>query len=66
MEIKEELENRIYEMEQVSKLFNIDSFEIYFLGGAACILGEYTDRATRDFDFVDLEYSSKLAKAFVL
>ncbi len=33
MELKEQLEDRI--------------FDIYFLGGATCILGEYTERATR-------------------
>lgn len=65
VEIKKEIENRIFEMEQVAKLFEIEPFEIYFLGGAACILGGYTNRATRDFDFVDLEYPSKLGKVFV-
>jgi hypothetical protein len=34
------------------------------MGGAACILGEYTERATRDFDFIDQEYPSKFARAF--
>ncbi|WP_213973956.1 DUF6036 family nucleotidyltransferase, partial [Tepidanaerobacter acetatoxydans] len=40
-------------------------FDIYFLGGAACILGEYTNRATRDFNFIDLNYPSKLGRVFV-
>lgn len=35
------------------------------MGGAACILGGYTQRATRDFDFIDLNYPSKLGRAFV-
>ncbi len=65
MELKKQLEDRIIEMEQVSKAFNIEQFDIYFLGGSACILGGYTDRATRDFDFVDLDYPSKLGKVFV-
>lgn len=59
------MEDRIWEMEQVAQAFNIEPFDIYFLGGSACILGGYTHRATRDFDFVDLEYSSKLGKVFV-
>lgn len=65
MELKQQLEDRIKNMEEVSKVFDIEPFEIYFLGGAACILGGYTKRATRDFDFIDLDYSAKLGKVFV-
>lgn len=65
MGIKKQLEERIFEMEEVAKVFNIEAFDIYFLGGAACILGDYTDRATRDFDFIDLDYPSQLGRAFV-
>lgn len=65
MEIRKQLEKRIIEMEKVAQVFNIEPFDIYFLGGSACILGDYTERATRDFDFIDLDYSSKLGKVFV-
>ena len=65
MELKQKLEDRIKNMEEVSKVFDIEPFEIYFLGDAACILGGYTERATRDFDFIDLDYSAKLGKVFV-
>lgn len=65
MEIKKQLKERILDMEKVAQAFNIEPFDIYFLGGAACILGDYTDRATRDFDFIDLDYSSKLGRVFV-
>lgn len=65
MGIKKQLEERIFEMEKVAKLFELDGFDMYLLGGAACILGDYTERATRDFDFIDLDYSSRLGKAFV-
>lgn len=65
MEIKKKFEERIYEMEKVAKIFDVKPFDIYFLGGSACILGGYNDRATRDFDFIDLNYSSKLGKVFV-
>lgn len=65
MEIKRQLEERIFEMEKVAKLFSIEPFDIYFLGGSACILADYTERATRDFDFIDLDYSSKLGRVFV-
>lgn len=65
MEIKKQLEDKISDMEKVARLFEIDPFDIYFLGGSACILGGYTERATRDFDFIDLNYPSKLGKIFV-
>lgn len=60
MGIKKQLEKRIFDMEKVAKVFDIEPFDIFFLGGAACILGGYTQRATRDFD-----YPSKLCRAFV-
>ena len=41
------------EMEEVTKLFKLESFDIYIIGGGACILGEYTTRATLDIDFVE-------------
>ncbi len=56
----EELKN----MEKVAIALEVEPFPIYFLGGSACILGKYTDRATRDFDFIDLDYSAKLGKVF--
>jgi len=65
MELKKQLEDRIFDMEKVAKAFDITPFEIYFLGGAACVLGGYTKRATRDFDFIDLNYPSILGRAFV-
>ncbi|HZK01760.1 MAG TPA: DUF6036 family nucleotidyltransferase [Anaerovoracaceae bacterium] len=66
MELKEQLESRIYDMEKVAKAFNIEPFDIFFLGGSACILGNYTERATRDFDFLDLDYPSHLGRIFTL
>ncbi len=56
----EELKN----LEKIAIALEVESFPIYFLGGSACILGKYTDRATRDFDFIDLEYSARLGKVF--
>lgn len=60
-----ELENRLYEMEKVSQAFQVQPFDIYLLGGAACLLAGYTARATRDFDLLDQHYSSTLAKVLV-
>jgi hypothetical protein len=66
MEIKETLLAKIEDMEKVAKLFDLLPLEIYFLGGSACLLGDYTDRATRDFDFIDIQYPSKYGKAFAM
>jgi len=64
--IKENLIEVLHEMEEVTKLFKLEPFNIYILGGSACILGEYTTRATLDIDFVDLGYPAKYGKAFSL
>ncbi len=64
--IKANLIKVIHEMEEVTKLFKLEPFDIYIIGGGACILGEYTTRATLDIDFVDLGYPAKYGKVFVL
>ena len=64
--IKENLIRVLYEMEEVTKLFKLEPFDIYIIGGSACILGEYTNRATLDIDFIDLGYPAKYGKAFSL
>lgn len=65
VEIKKQLVDRIHDMEEVAKVFKVQPFDIFLLGGAACILGGYTNRATRDFDFIDLNYSAQLGRVFV-
>lgn len=64
--IKDNLIEVLSEMEEVTKLFKLEPFEIYIIGGSACILGEYTTRATLDIDFVDLGYPAKYGKVFSL
>lgn len=64
--IRKNLIEILHEMEEVTKLFKLESFDIYIIGGSACILGEYTNRATLDIDFVDLGYPAKYGKAFSL
>ena len=64
--IKDNLIEVLHEMEEVTKLFKLEPFDIYLIGGSACILGEYTNRATLDIDFVDLGYPAKYGKVFVL
>ena len=64
--IKDNLLEVLHEMEEVTKLFKLEPFDIYLIGGSACMLGEYTTRATMDVDFVDLGYPAKYGKVFVL
>lgn len=64
--IKDNLLQVLHEMEEVSKLFKLNPFDIYIIGGSACILGEYTSRATLDVDFIDLGYPAKYGKVFTL
>lgn len=66
MGLKTQLEERIWDMEIVAQTFHIEPFDMYFLGGSACILGGYTERATRDFDFIDMNYPSKLGRVFTM
>lgn len=54
--IKDNLIEVIHEMEEVTKLFKLEPFDIYIIGGSACVLGEYTTRATLDIDFIDMGY----------
>lgn len=64
--IKDNLVEILHEMEEVTKIFKLEPFDIYIIGGGACILGEYTTRATLDIDFVDLGYPAKYGKVFTL
>lgn len=64
--MKDNLIEVLHEMEEVTRLFKLEPFDIYIIGGGACILGEYTTRATLDIDFVDLGYPAKYGKVFVL
>lgn len=66
MLLKEELMSRLYDMEMFAKTLEIEPFELYLLGGSASILGGYTNRSTRDFAFIDLNYSSNLGRVFRL
>ena len=64
--LKQDLEQALQDMEMMAKALGIQPFEIYLLGGSGCILAGYFDRATRDFDFMDLDYDAKLGRVFKL
>lgn len=64
--IKSKILEVLRQMDEVTNLFKLEPFDIYLIGGGACILGEYTTRATMDIDFIDLGYPAKYGKVFTL
>ena len=64
--LRDELMSALYDMETMSKVFDIEPFDLYLLGGSGCIIAGYLDRATRDFDIIDMEYSSSLGRVLKL
>jgi len=64
--VLQDLEQALFDMELMSKAISIEPFEIYLLGGSGCILAGYLDRATRDFDIVDLDYKASLGRVLKL
>lgn len=39
---------------------------VFLLGGSGCILGGYLERATTDFDMVDMDYPAHVGRYFRL
>ena len=64
--IKDNIIEVLHEMEEVTKLFKLEPFDIYIIGGSACILGEYTTRATIDVDFIDLGYPKSIKSTSIV
>jgi hypothetical protein len=64
--IKSDLLSALSDMETMAEVFGIEPFDVYLLGGSGCIIAGYLDRATRDFDIIDLEYSSRLGRVLKL
>lgn len=56
----------LHDADDFANLKSIKCPPIYFLGGSGCILGEYLDRATFDFDFIDINYNASAGKVFRL
>ncbi|MEG1635942.1 MAG: DUF6036 family nucleotidyltransferase [Cellulosilyticaceae bacterium] len=59
---KQALIEALQDMEDFALLKKLDCPPIYLLGGSACIIEGYLDRATRDIDILDLEYSSQIGR----
>lgn len=59
---KEILMQILSDMEDFSNMKGLDYPPIYLLGGSCCIIGGYLNRATTDFDILDMEYDSKMGR----
>ena len=64
--LRDDLLSALSDMETMAKTFGIEPFDLYLLGGSGCVIAEYLDRATRDFDIIDMEYSSRLGRVLKL
>ena len=64
--LKEDLVSALSDMETMAKVFGVDPFDLYLLGGSGCIIAGYLDRATRDFDIIDMGYNSRLGRVLKL
>lgn len=60
---KQKLLENLKDVETVASALGIPYFDLYIMGGAAVILSGYSDRLTRDFDIVDIDYPSQTGRA---
>lgn len=63
---KQILTQILSDMDDFAEMKQIDYPAIYLLGGAGCILAGYFDRATTDFDLLDMEYKAEIGRLFRL
>ena len=59
---KEILTQILRDMEDFSQMKGLDYPPIYLLGGSGCIIAGYLDRATTDFDLLDMEYNANVGR----
>lgn len=52
----------LQELDEYISYKRVELPTIYLFGGTACILGKYLDRATTDFDIIDMGYSPAILK----
>lgn len=52
----------LQDVEDFAKLKNIEYPPIYLLGGSACIIAGYLDRATTDIDLLDMNYDASMGR----
>ncbi len=63
---KELLIELISDMDTFAEMKNINYPPVYLLGGAACIIAGYLDRATIDIDLLDMDYEASVGRLFRL
>ena len=61
---KLELIESLNDLASFSKMKDIQCPPLYLLGGSACIIQGYLDRATRDIDILDLDYPANVGRLF--
>lgn len=59
---REILNQILQDVDDFAKLRKIDYPSIYLLGGSACIIAGYLDRATTDIDLLDMEYDASMGR----
>jgi hypothetical protein len=59
---REILNQILQDVDDFAKLRKIDYPPIYLLGGSACIIAGYLDRATTDIDLLDMEYDASMGR----
>ncbi len=52
----------LQDVDDFAKLRKTDYPPIYLLGGSACIIAGYLDRATTDIDLLDMEYDASMGR----
>ncbi len=55
---------KIEMMEKLARIEKIEPFDIYFMGGSACILGNYIERRTMDYDLINIGYTPEHGRIF--
>ena len=56
----------LHDMEDFAKLKGLKCPPIYLLGGSGCIAGGYINRATTDFDILNMDYPAYAGRIFRL
>ena len=54
----------LHDMEDFARLKGLTCSPIYILGGSGCIVGGYINRATTDFDIMDMNYPASAGRIF--
>ena len=54
----------LHDMEDFAKLKELSCPPIYLLGGSGCIIGGYINRATLDFDILNMDYPASSGRIF--